>query len=303
MKRIMIVLLSLVVVSAAAHSSYAEDVFPEFTTSTATIYLPYHTYQGYQEDPDHEEGLNVRYTLENSQLFTEPATRHIQTLAEGFSGTTDRGTPWKTLTELLAAYQQGDIQAVRNLFTPESQGEIDAMLADTDMQQQYLEFMQAIESVDVLLGFEHKNGFLAMIEVRPEGMDSHVKVAPTPVYFVQAGGQYLLSAVTLDEAVDANITAFLQQDHTVEDLLNPPLPEYTLSVEKSGSGSGIVDGGGVDCGDDCLEVYQEGMLVFLQAEPDEESDFTGWLIDGNPLQGRIEMTQDITVTAIFTKKP
>lgn len=303
MKKVTIVLVSIIVSAFPVWHVWAEDVFPEFTTTTTTTYLPFRTFQGYHADPVHEVGLNVKYTLENSQLFTEPAKRHIQTLAEGFSGTTDRSTPWKTLTELVAAYQTGDLNKVRTLFTPESHGEIDTMLADPALKQKYSDFIQSIASVDVLLGFNYKNGFLAMLEVRGKGMSPQAKVAPTPLFFVKSGAEYLVSSVTLDEGVDSNITVFLQQNHPVADLLKPPLPEHILTVVKTGTGTGSINGDDIDCGNDCLEVYQEGMVVFLKAEPADDSVFAGWLVDGQPLQDRLEMTKDLSVTAIFNRQP
>lgn len=78
--------------------------------------------------------------------------------------------------------------------------------------------------------------------------------------------------------------------------------EYTLTVEKSGTGSGSVEGSGIDCGTDCLEIYEAGTLIFLKAIADDDSMFIQWLQDGEPVVGPIQMLKPLTITAVFEKK-
>jgi hypothetical protein len=178
---------------------------------------------------------------------------------------------------------------------------IDEFMADATQQETLIEFMKTIAGIDIKLGFEYKDGFLAIVNIYYSTDDSST-LDLMPFYFVQVESKYLLSAVTLDEAIDTNITLCLQQGYSVADLLKPPAEQHSLTVEKSGTGDGTVTGSGIDCGPDCIEVYQEGVVVFLKAEPDADSVFDGWLVDGNPPQGRIEMTKDMNVIAIFNKK-
>lgn len=304
MKILLVIILCACFFSVLAYNAQAEDFFPEFTKSDMTIYLPIRAIEGYEADPNHELGLNVKYTLENSQLFTEQATGHIQTIEEGFSGTTDRSTPWRTITELVAAYQRQDIDAVRSLFTEESQSKIDEILADPELKERYFEFMQAIQSVNVLVGFDYKDGYFAMLEIRYKDMLPDERVAPSPVFLKKQANMYIMSATKLEaeDTMDANIALFLQQGHEVEDLLKPPAPEHTLTIEKSGTGNGVVEGTDIDCGADCVGIYQEGSVLFLKAIAEGDSVFEGWLVDGNPTKGKLEMNQDTTITAVFTKK-
>jgi len=51
---------------------------------------------------------------------------------------------------------------------------------------------------------------------------------------------------------------------------------YTLSVFKSGTGSGTVIGPGINCGSDCSESYNSGTSVTLTASPASGSTFAGW---------------------------
>jgi len=56
------------------------------------------------------------------------------------------------------------------------------------------------------------------------------------------------------------------------------LPNLTLSVNKSGTGTGTVtsEPAGIDCGSDCSEAYPEWSIVTLIAEADPGSEFSGW---------------------------
>lgn len=281
----------------------AENRFPAFANATYDMYIPIEEMLGgFQRDPEHDIGaMNFRYTIEG-QLFTAPETGHIQTTAEGFQGTTDRGTPWKTLTEALAAYQRTDIDTVKALYAPATHAQIDEALADPVMKANYLAFMQSMTGIDVLLGFNHKNGFLALANVHfRDSASGATQTEIQPIFFVREGSTYLLSAQTLDEAIDKNIAIFLK-NHAVADLLKLPPPKHQLTIEKQGDGEGVVVGYGIACGKDCAEFYQEGKAVFLKATPSPGSRFAGWLHDGKPLNGQMTMMQDMTITAVFDKR-
>jgi|Deesub1362A_J573_1020465.scaffolds.fasta_scaffold12971_1 hypothetical protein len=60
-----------------------------------------------------------------------------------------------------------------------------------------------------------------------------------------------------------------------------PCMVYTITVIKSGTGSGMVtsDDGGISCGSDCSETYDEGTEVILTATPATGSIFSGWSND------------------------
>ncbi len=295
MKQMYIALMCLLVLFGMSNEVHAEDVFPEFSTTLTTVHIPIDILKGYHEDPSHEVGVYVAYNVDG-QFFADVALGHIQTLVEGFSGTSDRSTPWKTLTELLAAYQTTDMEALRSLYTPESQDDLDDLVSDPDLKERFMDFMSAIAGMDIWLGFDYKGGFLAIVNIHYHDAQTDLM----PYYFVQSGSTYLLSSVVLDEALDANITVFLQQDHTVEDLLAPPDPQHTLTVEKGGTGDGTVVGSGIDCGSDCVEIYREGTLIYLKAAPYTGSTFDKWLVDSAPIQHKIVMNKDMTVTALFT---
>jgi uncharacterized repeat protein (TIGR02543 family) len=80
------------------------------------------------------------------------------------------------------------------------------------------------------------------------------------------------------------------------------LNSYTLTVAKSGTGSGTVTSSptGVNCGADCTEVYSHGTTVTLTAAADGSSSFTGW---SGACSGTgactVTMTAATTVTATF----
>ena len=300
MKHLYIVMFCFIVSTTSIQDIKAENVFPIFETSLKRLYIPIKDIGVYQEDLAHEVGFNFSYNI-NCQLFVEPSEGHIQTLAEGFSGTTDRSTPWKTLTELLAAYQNADIDAVRAFYTPDSQSEIDEFTADSEIKGRFISFMESIISMDVHLGFEYKNGFLALVNV-DYGDDGDPWVDVTPIFFVKSNSGYLVSKVVLDTPMPLNIAVYLQRGFPVANL---PAPKHGLTIEKTGTGDGIVRSNRdkIDCGEDCFEVYVEGTQIWLKAIPDEYSTFEGWLVNGKPLTGRLVIKEDTILTAVFNKIP
>jgi hypothetical protein len=80
----------------------------------------------------------------------------------------------------------------------------------------------------------------------------------------------------------------------------PPL-QYILAVQKSGSGSGIVTGPGINCGSSCSEELASGTQVTLIATPNNGSTFIGW---SEACTGTgtctVIMSRNQTVTATFT---
>jgi len=80
--------------------------------------------------------------------------------------------------------------------------------------------------------------------------------------------------------------------------------EFSLTVNKAGTGTGKVvtasSPGGIDCGSDCTETYNQNTVIRLQAIPDENNRFVGWS-GGCSGTGDCEVTvtSNITVTANF----
>jgi hypothetical protein len=75
----------------------------------------------------------------------------------------------------------------------------------------------------------------------------------------------------------------------------------TLNVTKTGTGTGTITSipAGIDCGDDCSEVYSVGEEVTLAAAPDAGSVFSGWNGDADCLDGVITMNTASSCTARF----
>ncbi len=291
-------LIVVLLICAMLNEVHAKDTFPDFTMSAIRLYIPIHQLRGVHEDLQHEVGFNLSYNI-RGQVFSEPVNGHIQTITEGFSGISNRSTPWETLTELLAAYHNADIQAVRELYTDDSQNDIGSFLSDPELLQRFQEFMQNIVEMHILLGFEYKEGLLALTRIDYGVTDPHGRKNVTPFYFVKSGEEYFLSSVNLTEPIDSNIASYLQE-YSITELI---APKHNLSIEKQGNGNGIIKGSGIDCGEDCVEVFVEGTTIWLKAEPDEYSTFDGWLVDSEPLNGRLVMQEDKIVTAVLTKIP
>ena len=81
---------------------------------------------------------------------------------------------------------------------------------------------------------------------------------------------------------------------------------HTLTVAKSGSGTGVVSDnvGGIDCGATCVATVQDGTNVTLTAAASSGSAFAGWSGGGCSGTGtcQLTVTADTTVTATFAKQ-
>ncbi|MDD5759079.1 MAG: hypothetical protein PHI06_08345, partial [Desulfobulbaceae bacterium] len=79
---------------------------------------------------------------------------------------------------------------------------------------------------------------------------------------------------------------------------------YTLTVSKSGSGSGSVDSSpaGISCGADCSENYGNNAVVTLTPHADTGSAFTGWTgaCTGAGPTCQVTLDADKSVNAIFS---
>jgi YVTN family beta-propeller protein/YD repeat-containing protein len=78
-------------------------------------------------------------------------------------------------------------------------------------------------------------------------------------------------------------------------------PLFTLTIQKNGTGSGTVisvNYGGISCGNDCSEGYDENVLIELDATPDAGSTFAGW--SGNPDCSDRLVTMDVSKTCKAT---
>jgi len=84
-------------------------------------------------------------------------------------------------------------------------------------------------------------------------------------------------------------------------LCQESLPSYTLSVSKSGTGSGTVtsEPQGISCGTTCSAFFDQATYVTLTATADSNSTFKGWSGDCTGTTCTIEMKSNKSATAVF----
>jgi CSLREA domain-containing protein/uncharacterized repeat protein (TIGR02543 family) len=116
---------------------------------------------------------------------------------------------------------------------------------------------------------------------------------PDPGYvFVGWSGSCSGTSPSVTLTMDANKSCTAQFSNQV-----------TLTVQKQGAGSGTVTSNplGIDCGQDCSEVYQVGTQVTLTANPAQGSVFAGWSGDCSGTNPTTTVTMDgnKTCTARF----
>ena len=84
-----------------------------------------------------------------------------------------------------------------------------------------------------------------------------------------------------------------------------PLETFTLTVSKTGTGSGTVttSPAGINCGSDCTESYDEGTPVTLIPAPASGSTFAGWSGHADCTDGNVTMNAARSCTATFDLIP
>ncbi|HEY5233020.1 MAG TPA: hypothetical protein VIK35_05765 [Verrucomicrobiae bacterium] len=189
----------------------AEDHFPIFSETPLKVAIPTGM-QGYQPTPEFVVGTNAFYTL-IGQIFTNEADGKIQTTSKGFRGTTDKSTPWRTLTELLAVYQQGsDEKKIRSLYNASSQTFLDKIYGTPEMTAKMHAHGSSIAGMQAALGFDFKDGFVAFVKETQVSGTSFMNT----FYFVKANGVYLVSTFRNSDKSIQNIEVFFNTHSAAE---------------------------------------------------------------------------------------
>jgi hypothetical protein len=83
--------------------------------------------------------------------------------------------------------------------------------------------------------------------------------------------------------------------------LDPATPLHHLVITTGGNGNGIVTSvdGGIDCGSDCIELYEDRSAVSLIAAAELGNEFVGWSGDADCSDGTLSMTADRSCQATF----
>jgi pectate lyase len=103
-----------------------------------------------------------------------------------------------------------------------------------------------------------------------------------------------------DSALDQDGDGYTNIEEYLDELSNPP--PQTLSVSKSGPGSGMITSNpaGINCGADCSEQYEYNTDVTLSAAPDPDSIFIAWSgACSGPGSCLVSMNAAQSVTATF----
>jgi len=80
----------------------------------------------------------------------------------------------------------------------------------------------------------------------------------------------------------------------------PNTTQYSLIVAQNGSGTGIVTGSGISCGNTCSNVYTSATTVTLTATPASGSVFAGWSGGGCSGTGTCTVTMNASTSIMAT---
>jgi hypothetical protein len=120
-----------------------------------------------------------------------------------------------------------------------------------------------------------------------------------------AGGSTFSGWTGCDSVAGASCTVTMNAARAVTASFNASPGSYTLTVARSGAGSGTVTGPGISCGTDCTEVMTAGASATLTATAAGGSTFGGWS-GCDSVAGAsctVTMSASRTVTASFNLNP
>jgi hypothetical protein len=189
-------------------SLFASDTFPNFSKTTFDFAVPTNTPWSVM-DTNALVGTNYVYKL-SGQIFADPESGHIQTVAEGFSGKSDESTPWKTLTELLAAYQKGsDKNLITSLYTANSSKFLNQVYGNDQYKLRFQNIGRSIVGMQAVMGYDFTNIFLAQVKLDFKAGNHEV----SQFCFALDGSKYKLIALDIQTPPAAlmNIGMFLNK--------------------------------------------------------------------------------------------
>lgn len=176
----------------------AQFKFPEFKTENVELRFTKYL-NGCMNDPEHTSGDELVYQLKG-QLFNQDEGA-IPQIANGFTGKTQMSTPWETLSELVYAYQKKDVKKIKSLYNKASQEKVSRVF-EGEHASVALQTLSNCGKVNVLMGFEYQDGYLAVVESENLGINLN--------YFVPEKGKYKLAALNDKSPVSWNIALYFK---------------------------------------------------------------------------------------------
>ncbi len=192
MKKILILTLLFVTYLANAQNRY-----PDFTVGDLEIKVPA-SLPGLK--PDATNNGFITYNLKG-QLFASGQNNIIQESTAGFSGKSDKATPYQTLTELVSVVRKSDWKAMKKLYVKSSAKELDNLIPE-DKRADYFKSLNENKEVKVIGCFEYRNGVLVLIE----NPDKSVNTA----FFVKDGKKYMMQRLVDSSALVWNLSLYFR---------------------------------------------------------------------------------------------
>ncbi|MDP3237957.1 MAG: fibronectin type III domain-containing protein [Myxococcales bacterium] len=114
-------------------------------------------------------------------------------------------------------------------------------------------------------------------------------------------GSTFVEFLGCDTTMGPSCTLTLNGSRSISATFEAAATHYTLTVAKSGSGTGLITGTGITCGVDCNEVVPAGTMRTVSAVPSSNSVLSGWSGCDQDLVADciISVTSNRTVTATF----
>lgn len=231
----------------------------------------------------------------------------------GFTGGTSSATAHVSgvVGLLLSVNPNLTVAQIRNAII--NTGDVLPALAGKTLTGRRLNARAALDSISTFAVTVNKAGTgLGLVTSSPNGIDcgatcnlqfpggTSITLTATPSagsVFAGWSGGGCIGANTCTLSTTTAVTATFN---------TAPLPQYSVTVNKVGTGNGTVTSApaGLNCGVACFAQFSGGITVTLTATPEVGSVFSGW--NGGSCAGTgatCEITTDVTVTATFNVAP
>jgi len=199
-----------------------ENIFPQFNNQNLKIEIPSNL-PLIKKDPGKTINDKIVYYLKG-QIFKGEKEGILQTVSEGFSGKSDKSTPWETLTEMLASYHAKNLDKMITLYGAAEQKTLRKM--PISESKKLMEKHGQIKKIKINLGYQYKKGFLV------SWIDPTRKI-PGLSFFKKIKGKYLLSSVDVGENDKLFWNVGLYLTHAPKPLLRPKLKKGFKTISEN----------------------------------------------------------------------
>ena len=183
------------------------DTFPNFSVSSIHLALPLQQMSAYAPD---ESAFLCDSAFHYDLVCGMPAAGEHWWVSDTFGSRNadTTNTPYGVLCRLLKAYKSDNINYISSLYHPASQADVSSILSNPQVAARYDSLVSAIQSMEVLIGFNYLPGFAALVKLYAAS-----EVSLSLFYFEKSNNQWYVATTTDSLPMTMNLAAYVQGNH------------------------------------------------------------------------------------------